>query len=84
MVVAGQRGVCGKAVYDVRADSRQRHPGQLAAAEGLLDELHLLVFPVVLGHGKRLFADPGEKVPLKLADSAAFETGVLSLTYIRA
>jgi hypothetical protein len=38
----------------------------------------------VLGRGKRLFADPGEKVPLKLTDSAAFETGVLSLTYVRA
>jgi dihydrofolate reductase len=52
--------------------------------EGLLDELHLLVFPVVLGHGKRLFAEPGDKVPLKLIDSATFETGVLNLTYARA
>jgi len=52
--------------------------------EGLLDELHLLVFPVVLGHGKRLFADPGGKVPLKLTGSAAYETGVLNLTYVRA
>jgi dihydrofolate reductase len=52
--------------------------------EGLLDELHLLVFPVVLGHGKRLFAEPGGKVPLKLIDSATFETGVLNLTYARA
>jgi dihydrofolate reductase len=52
--------------------------------EGLLDELHLLVFPVVLGHGKRLFAEPGGKVPLKLVDSAVFETGVLNLTYARA
>lgn len=52
--------------------------------EGLLDELHLLVFPVVLGHGKRLFADPGDTVPLKLTDSAAFDTGVLNLTYTRA
>jgi len=52
--------------------------------EGLLDELRLLVFPVVLGHGKRLFAEPGDKVPLKLIDSAAFGTGVLSLAYTRA
>ena len=52
--------------------------------EGLLDELHLLVFPVVLGHGKRLFADPGDTVPMKLSDSAAFDTGVLNLTYTRA
>jgi dihydrofolate reductase len=51
--------------------------------EGLLDELRLLVFPVVLGHGKRLFAEPGDKVPLTLTDSAAFETGVLNLTYTK-
>ena len=38
----------------------------------------------MLGHGKRLFADPGDKVPLKLADSAVFETGVLNLTDTRA
>jgi dihydrofolate reductase len=50
----------------------------------VLDELHLLVFPVVLGHGKRLFADLGDTVPLKLTDSAAFDTGVLNLTCTRA
>jgi dihydrofolate reductase len=52
--------------------------------EGLLDELHLLVFPVVLGSGKRLFAEADEKLPLKLLDSATFETGVVELTYVRA
>lgn len=52
--------------------------------EGLLDELHLLVFPVVLGHGQRLFAEPGDRVPLKLVDSATYETGVVHLTYARA
>jgi dihydrofolate reductase len=52
--------------------------------EGLLDELHLLVFPVVLGRGKRLFTEPGDKVPLKLTGSAAFQTGVLNLAYTKA
>jgi dihydrofolate reductase len=52
--------------------------------EGLLDELHLLVFPVVLGSGKRLFAEPGSKLPLKLIGSATFETGVVHLTYAKA
>jgi dihydrofolate reductase len=49
--------------------------------EGLLDELHLLVFPIVIGHGKRLFEAPGGTVPLTLVDSATFETGVVHLTY---
>jgi dihydrofolate reductase len=52
--------------------------------EGLLDELHLFVFPVVLGSGKRLFAAPGSRLPLKLTGSATFDTGVVQLTYAKA
>jgi dihydrofolate reductase len=52
--------------------------------DGLLDELHLFVFPVVLGSGKRLFAEPGGKLPLKLLDSVTYETGVVHLAYARA
>ena len=48
--------------------------------QGLVDELHLLVHPVVVGHGKKLFAD-GAKVPLQLASSTTFTTGVLHLVY---
>jgi len=48
--------------------------------EGLIDELHLLVHPVMVGSGKRLF-EPGEKVQLRLIDSTAFSTGVLHLVY---
>ncbi len=49
--------------------------------QGLLDELNLLVFPVVVGSGKRLFEDQGDQVALKLTESGAFGTGVLHLTY---
>ena len=48
---------------------------------GLLDRLDLLVFPVVLGSGKRLFSEPGGQVPLALTGSEAFSTGVLHLSY---
>jgi dihydrofolate reductase len=47
----------------------------------LLDELTLLVHPVVLGSGKRLFEDGGDRQPLELVDSKTFGTGVLYLTY---
>jgi dihydrofolate reductase len=52
--------------------------------EGLLDELSLLVSPVVVGTGKRLFEDPSGPVGLKLIDSKPLSNGVLALTYGRA
>jgi len=51
--------------------------------EDLLDELHLLVHPLVVGTGQRLFPDGSGSVPLELTDSAVFDTGVLNLTYRR-
>jgi dihydrofolate reductase len=50
-------------------------------ADGLVDELHLLVYPVVLGSGARLFPDGGPRTSLTLAGHEAFENGVLHLTY---
>jgi dihydrofolate reductase len=49
--------------------------------DGVLDELRLLVHPIVVGSGKRLFPDGTETEPLELVDSKTFSTGVLSLTY---
>jgi len=49
--------------------------------EGLLDELRLLVHPIVVQKGKRLFEGEGDRVPLTLADSKTFGSGVLYLTY---
>jgi dihydrofolate reductase len=49
--------------------------------DDLLDELQLMVHPVVVGSGKRLFEEGGDQKALKLVDSKTFSTGVLSLTY---
>jgi dihydrofolate reductase len=51
--------------------------------QGLVDELHLLVHPIVVGRGKKLFAD-GATVPLNLVSSTTFDTGVVYLVYARA
>jgi dihydrofolate reductase len=48
---------------------------------GLLDELRLMVHPLVLGGGKRLFKDGGDREALELVDSKAFDTGVHLLAY---
>ena len=48
---------------------------------GLLDELRLMVHPVILGGGKRLFEDEEDRKALKLVDSHTFATGVVYLTY---
>ncbi|TDD23401.1 dihydrofolate reductase family protein [Nonomuraea diastatica] len=50
-------------------------------ANGLLDELNLLVHPIAVGHGQRLFEDTPTH-PLKLVKSETFQTGVLNLTYV--
>jgi dihydrofolate reductase len=50
-------------------------------ANGLLDELKLLVHPIAVGHGQRLFEDTPTH-PLKLVESETFQTGVLNLTYV--
>lgn len=50
-------------------------------ADELLDELQLLVHPIVVGHGRRLFEDGSPTTPLKLISHAVFTTGVLHLGY---
>ncbi|MEV6432750.1 dihydrofolate reductase family protein [Nocardia sp. NPDC051463] len=52
---------------------------QLLAA-GLIDELHLLVHPLALRTGERLF-DEGSPIPLRLLSAQSFTTGVVHLVY---
>jgi dihydrofolate reductase len=53
---------------------------QLLAAR-LLDELHLLVHPIAVRKGMRLFDEGDATMPLRLISSETFETGVLNLVY---
>jgi dihydrofolate reductase len=50
----------------------------------LVDRLHLMVFPVALGAGKRLFGETSNKKPLRLTDSKIVGDGVAILIYERA
>jgi dihydrofolate reductase len=54
---------------------------QLLLENDLVDELRLMVFPVVLGSGKRLFGDTSDKKGLRLADSKTVGDGVAILVY---
>ncbi len=50
-------------------------------ADGLVDELHLFVFPLALGSGLRLFPEGGGPVKLTLGGSESYDSGVVHLTY---
>mgnify|MGYP003398082278 FL=1 len=54
---------------------------QTLLQHGLVDEYRLWTFPVLVGPGKRLFADGTVPVGLQLVDSATSSTGVVMATY---
>lgn len=49
---------------------------------GLIDEYWLVVHPVVVGKGRRLFENVNEKLTLKLVESRVFKSGAVALRYI--
>jgi dihydrofolate reductase len=49
--------------------------------DGLVDEMHLFVYPVALGSGRRLFDDGAATTKFSLNDSQAYDNGVLHLDY---
>jgi dihydrofolate reductase len=50
-------------------------------ADGLVDELHLLVYPLTRGSGPRLFTEEAEPGKLSLAACESFKHGVVYLNY---
>jgi dihydrofolate reductase len=74
------------------SDVKQKHDGDIVVhgsaqlaqellEQDLVDELRLMVFPVVLGAGKRLFGETSDKKPFQLVDSKAVGDGVVILIY---
>jgi dihydrofolate reductase len=85
------RGDIGAAVRALKAEGgKDLHvigsPGlvQTLMALGLLDELRLMIDPLVAGGGKRLFRDDGALRSLRLADSQVTSTGAIIATYAAA
>lgn len=54
---------------------------QSLISHDLVDELRLMVFPIILGSGKRLFGEGGRPAKLELTSSKALPSGILLLTY---
>ena len=86
-----RRGDIGSAVRALKAEEgRDLHvigsPGlvQTLMALGLVDDLNLMIDPLVAGGGKRLFRDDGALRPLRLADSRVTSTGAIIATYAAA
>ena len=74
------------------AKLKEKHDGEIVVhgsaqlvqtllEQDLVDELRLMVFPVVLGSGKRLFGETSGKKPLRLVDSKIVGDGVAILVY---
>ena len=85
------RGDLGAAVRALKAEEgNDLHiigsPGlvQSLLVLGLVDELRLMIDPLVVGGGKRLFHDNGAHRPLRLADSQVTSTGAIIATYAAA
>jgi dihydrofolate reductase len=57
---------------------------QALLAQGLVDELRLMTFPIVLGSGRRLFGDSEDAITLRLASAQPLGSGTVILTYHRA
>jgi dihydrofolate reductase len=55
--------------------------GRTLIEHDLVDELRLVVFPVVLGEGERLFGETGDKKPMRLVDTKTIGDGLAFLTY---
>jgi dihydrofolate reductase len=87
-VISGDLGEAVTKLRDKHAGDIVVH-GSVRLAQGLLerglvDALHLMVFPVLLGAGKRLFGETSDTTRLRLTESRTVGDGVQILTYAKA
>jgi dihydrofolate reductase len=75
--VAALRRESGKDIHVIGSGELVQTLMQL----GLVDEYRLMIHPIVVGGGKRLFRDAGERRPFRLVDSKVTTTGVVMATY---
>jgi dihydrofolate reductase len=61
-----------------------RRLAQTLIEHDLVDELHLMIFPVVLGTGRRLFGETSDRKTMRLTDSKTVGEGITILVYERA
>jgi dihydrofolate reductase len=69
---------------DIQGDLYVSGSGRLVRAmlaDGLIDELHLFVYPLTLGSGPRLFADGDAPAKLSVAHTDSYDNGVVYLNY---
>jgi dihydrofolate reductase len=80
-VVASVRALKAKPGKNILTDGSSQLVHALLAND-LVDELHLLLYPIAVGGGKRLFPN-GFDARFKLVDTTAYPTGVVGLHYVK-
>lgn len=85
------RGDVGQAVGELKDQDgkalRVVGSGELVQTlmeQGLVDEYALMIHPLVVGGGKRLFRDGNPRTSLRLVESTTTSTGVLIVSYVPA
>ena len=79
-IIEGIKKLKGEIARDILMDGGSDLVNTLAQ-HGLINEYRLLLYPVVVGRGKRLFAEGSQKQGLKLIEARTLSSGVVALTY---